>query len=150
MFTSEIAVALTIGVSLSLLFAELFGTLPGGLVVPGFLALSWRHPYSVLTVFLIGLLTFLIVGLILDKWVILYGRRKFVAMLLTGIGLSVGLNSLIPALPIVLPPLTGVGIIVPGLIANCFHKQGFLHTFLAMAVLTGMTIICVRLYYQFI
>lgn len=147
MFTSELAIALTIGVTLSLLFSEFFGYLPGGLVVPGYLALSWKYPYSLLTVFIVSLLTFCIVRFVLERLIILYGRRKFAAMLLAGIGFSVGLNFCIPLLPMTVPPLTGVGVIVPGLIANCYQKQGFLTTTANIAVLSSLTIIIVKLYH---
>jgi poly-gamma-glutamate biosynthesis protein PgsC/CapC len=147
LFTSELAIALTIGVTLSLLFSEFFGQLPGGLVVPGYLALSWEHPYSILSVFIISLLTFVTVKIILGRITILYGRRKFAAMLLTGIGFTVGLNFCIPFLPIAIPPLNGVGVIVPGLMANCYHKQGFLTTIAGMAVLSGITIAGIRFFH---
>lgn len=150
MFTSEIAIALTIGVVLSLLFSEFFGHLPGGLVVPGFLALSWNHPYSLLSVLFISILTYCMVKLIMGHFIILFGRRKFAAMLLVGIGFSVGLNQLIAHLPWVIPPLTGVGIIVPGLIANCFQKQGFLTTVASMAILSSITIVGIKLYHLYL
>lgn len=147
MFTSELAIALTIGVTLSLLFSEFFGNLPGGLVVPGYLALSWKYPYSLMTVFVISLLTFFLVRFVLERLIILYGRRKFAAMLLTGIGFTVGLNFCIPLLPMAVPPLTGVGVIVPGLIANCYQKQGFISTIASIAVLSSLTIIVMKLYH---
>ena len=147
LFTSELAIALTIGVTLSLLFSEIFGQIPGGLVVPGYLALSWKHPYSIISIFIISLLTFAVVKILLGRIVILYGRRKFAAMLLVGIGFTVGLNSCIPLSPVAIPTLTGVGVIVPGLMANCYQKQGFLMTIISQAALSAVTIGLFTLYH---
>ena len=46
MISTDLYVAIILGLTLSLLFAEKFGINPGGLVVPGYLALTMKDPKS--------------------------------------------------------------------------------------------------------
>lgn len=85
MFGSDLYIALILGVLLSLIFAEKTGIVPAGLVVPGYLGLVFNQPVFILLVLLVSLLTYVIVKYGLSKFMILYGRRKFAAMLITGI-----------------------------------------------------------------
>ena len=57
---SELYVAIILGLTLSLLFQEKFGINPGGLVVPGYIALSFKDPKGVIVIFIISLLTYMI------------------------------------------------------------------------------------------
>ena len=119
MISTDLYVAIILGLTLSLLFAEKFGINPGGLVVPGYLALTMKDPKSLIAIFLLSLLTYIIVEFGLNKFIILYGRRRFLAMVLkilldvfnVSMGMSLGI-------------LNGVGVVIPGLIANCYYKQG--------------------------
>ncbi len=85
MFGSDLYIALVLGVLVSLLFAEKTGILPAGLVVPGYLALIFDQPIFIAMVLVISILTYLIVTHVFSRFTILYGRRKFAAMLTTGI-----------------------------------------------------------------
>ena len=109
MVSTDLYVAIILGLTLSLLFQEKFGINPGGLVVPGYLALTMDNPKSLIVILLLSLLTYMIVEFGLNKFIILYGRRRFLAMLMVGMSLGV---------------LDGVRIVIPGLIANCYYKQG--------------------------
>lgn len=88
MFGSDLYISLILGVLLSLIFAEKTGIVPAGLVVPGYLALVFNQPVFILVVLSVSLLTYVIVRFGLSKFMILYGRRKFAAMLITGIALK--------------------------------------------------------------
>ena len=70
---------------LSLLYTEITGILPAGLVVAGYFALMFNHLYAILGILFISCLTYLIVTHVVSRFVILYGRRKFVAMITVGI-----------------------------------------------------------------
>ena len=109
MISTDLYVAIILGLTLSLLFAEKFGINPGGLVVPGYLALTMKDPKSLIAIFLLSLLTYIIVEFGLNKFVILYGRRRFLAMLMVCMVLKI---------------LLDVFNVIPGLIANCYYKQG--------------------------
>ena len=83
MIGTELYFSLFTGVLLSLLFAEKFGISPAGLVVPGYLALIFDQPVMLFSILIISCITYLIVDKVLSKVIILYGRRKFSAMILT-------------------------------------------------------------------
>ncbi|MCG3056564.1 poly-gamma-glutamate biosynthesis protein PgsC, partial [Escherichia coli] len=85
--------------TLSLIFTEKTGVLPAGLIVPGYLALIFDQPMMIVVVFVISLLTYVIVVYGISKVVILYGRRKFTAMLITGIAIKVIFDYFYPVLP---------------------------------------------------
>ncbi len=124
MVTTDLYVAIILGLTLSLLFQEKFGINPGGLVVPGYLALTMDNPKSLIVIALLSVLTYMIVEFGLNKFLILYGRRRFLAMLLVCMTLKIALDMLNVSMGMSMGVLDGVGIVIPGLIANCFYKQG--------------------------
>lgn len=146
MSTPELAVALTLGITFSLLFAEFSGFIPGGLVVPGYLALYWNRPFILVFVIVSSIITYLVVNKLLGRMVILYGKRKFAAMLLIGMGLTLLGENLMSFWTVQQLSLSGVGVVVPGLIANCYQRQGFSKTFMSMGILVGATLIGLFLY----
>ncbi|MDQ0220188.1 poly-gamma-glutamate biosynthesis protein PgsC [Peribacillus cavernae] len=147
MFGSDLYIALVLGVLLSLLFAEKTGILPAGLVVPGYLALVFDQPVFLAVIFLISIITYFIVTKFIAKFTILYGRRKFAAMLTTGILLKVAFDYLYPVMPFEIAEFRGIGVVVPGLIANTMQKQGLALTVSSTLLLSGGTFLCMYLYY---
>ena len=61
MVSPDLYVAIILGLTLSLLFQEKFGINPGGMVVPGYLALTMDNPKSLIVIFLLSVLTYIIV-----------------------------------------------------------------------------------------
>ena len=149
MFGSDLYIAPVLGVTLSLIFTEKTGVLPAGLIVPGYLALVFDQPITILMIFLISILTYVIVVYGISKVVILYGRRKFTAMLITGIVIKVAFDYFFPILPFEVFELRGIGIIVPGLIANTMQKQGLPLTVGTTVLLSGVTFGIMQVYYLF-
>lgn|SRR5690625_3412305 len=147
MFGSDLYIALVLGVILSLLFAEKTGIVPAGMVVPGYLALVFDQPIFVAVIFFISLLTYVIVTYGLSRITLLYGRRKFAAMLATGIVLKLILDYTYPILPFEIMEFRGIGVIVPGLIANTIQKQGAIITIGSTLLLSGLTFIILSVYY---
>ncbi|MFC0561039.1 poly-gamma-glutamate biosynthesis protein PgsC [Halalkalibacter alkalisediminis] len=149
MFGSDLYIALVIGVVLSLIYAEKTGVLPAGLIVPGYLALVFDQPIFLLLVFLVSFLTYFIVVYGIGKITILYGRRKFAAMLTTGIVLKLVFDYFYPVLPFEAFEFRGIGVIVPGLIANTIQKQGLVPTVGSTILLSGITFAIISIYYLF-
>lgn len=147
MFGSDLYISLVLGVILSLIFAEKTGVMPAGLVVPGYLALVFDQPVFMIMIFSISLLTFLIVNYGISRITILYGRRKFAAMLVTGIALKLIFDFIYPILPFEIYEFRGIGVIVPGLIANTIQKQGVILTFTSTLLLSGLTFLIMLGYY---
>jgi len=143
MFGTELYLSLVIGVIVSLIYAERTGVIPAGLIVPGYLALVLDQVVFVSAIFLLSFLTFLAVDKGVSKVVILYGRRRFVAMLSIGILLKLVFDALYPAMPFEVYEFRGIGVIVPGLIANAIHRQGVPHTLISTLLLSGVTFLIV-------
>ena len=94
MLGSDLYISLIIGVVLSLIYAEKTGVLPAGLIVPGYLALIFDQPLFLAVVLLLSFLCYLIVTYGIGRFTILYGRRKFAAMMAVGIALKLIFDSL--------------------------------------------------------
>ena len=146
MIGSELYFSLFVGVVLSLIFAEKFGIKPAGLVVPGYLALIFDQPIMLLSVLIISYLTYFIVSNGISKWVILYGRRKFAAMILTGMVIKFIFDLLYPLTPFEMVEVSGIGVVIPGIIANTIQKQGVVITLSTTMLLTCITYIILFLY----
>ena len=115
---------LGIGLFVSLLYAEIFGVAPGGIIVPGYLALGIHDPIAISITLGVSLLTFFVVR-VLTTVTIIYGRRRTVLMLLIGFLLG----SLVRAIFGVGTPVGPfevdiIGYIIPGLIAIWMDRQG--------------------------
>ncbi|KWW17422.1 MULTISPECIES: poly-gamma-glutamate biosynthesis protein PgsC [Bacillaceae] len=149
MFGSDLYVALVLGVTLSLIFSEKTGVVPAGLIVPGYLALVFDQWEIMLVIMIISVVTYLIVTHGLSRWVILYGRRKFAAMMVTGICLKLLLDFVYPVMPFEIFEFRGIGIIVPGLIANTIQRQGMPLTLGSTLLLSGLTFGLMNVYYLF-
>ncbi|WP_239725101.1 MULTISPECIES: poly-gamma-glutamate biosynthesis protein PgsC [unclassified Mammaliicoccus] len=146
MIGSELYFSLFVGVILSLIFAEKFGISPAGLVVPGYLALVFDQPIMLLIVLIISCITYLIVNNVISKFVILYGRRKFAAMILTGMVLKFLFDLAYPLAPFEVLEMTGIGVVIPGIIANTIQKQGTIITLSSCMLLTCITYVILFLY----
>jgi gamma-polyglutamate biosynthesis protein CapC len=147
LFGTDLYIALVVGVIISLIYAEKTGIMPAGLIAPGYLAIVFDQPVFLLTIFLISFLTYLIVAHGLSRIMILYGRRKFAAMLSTGIVLKLIFDYFYPILPFEIYEFRGLGVIVPGLIANAMQRQGVVPTVASTLVLTAATFVIITLYY---
>jgi poly-gamma-glutamate biosynthesis protein PgsC/CapC len=119
-----------IGLAVSLLFTEAFGIAAGGMIVPGYLALALSRPLDV--VFTVGaaLITFVVVHAI-SAFVVVYGRRRTVLMILVGY-LTGMLIRAVPGAELGGPEAQIVGYIIPGLIAIWLDRQGVVETLTAL------------------
>jgi gamma-polyglutamate biosynthesis protein CapC len=140
--------ALIIGVVVSLLLTELVGLTPGGIIVPGYVALLLDRPAALLGFLLVAFASFGIV-LALGTRLMLYGSRRFTVAVLAGLTLSAGAQW---AVPIYVPGYVewaGLGFIVPGLLAHQFDRQGVLPTLMMLAIAAPLVrvilIVAVRL-----
>jgi poly-gamma-glutamate biosynthesis protein PgsC/CapC len=128
-----------IGLVLSLAMSEFLGVAPGGIIVPGYLALGLHDPLAVLLTFAVAGVTFFIVRA-LTTVSILYGRRRTVLMLLIGFLLGSLIRTQVPAgTTLGSLPVDVVGYIVPGLIAIWMDRQGTVVTLAAALTATVAT-----------
>jgi len=82
-----IELAITLGLTFSLLAYEVFGLAAGGIVVPGYIALILTNPDRLLGILLVSFITYLIVKS-LGNFMFLYGRRQMVLSILIGTALA--------------------------------------------------------------
>lgn len=146
MVGSELYFSLFVGIVLSLIFAEKFGINPAGLVVPGYLALIFDQPIMLLSVLIISCLTYFIVAHDISKVALLYGRRKFAAMILTGMIIKFVFDLIYPLTPFEVVQISGIGIVIPGIIANTIQKQGTITTLASCMLLTCITYVVLFAY----
>jgi len=150
-----LALAIGVGLIITLLITEAFGIAAGGLVVPGYMALKLMQPVNFAITMLVALGAFAIVR-VLSSFMVLYGRRMTGLTILTAYLLGALLELVIGggvALDIapqgglfvgmgdteydnlnqrisdpVFVELGVIGYIIPGLIALWFNRQGVLPT----------------------
>ena len=127
--------AIGIGVMVSFVFYEMVGFSPGGIVVPGYVALFLDQPIRILVTLLVALLTYFAVK-ILSNYIILYGRRRFLTMVLVSFLLKWLIEEMIIKMPISGVELRSIGYIIPGLIANEMRRQGIFPTIYSLAIVS--------------
>lgn len=123
---------LVLGVVVSLLMTELLGVSPGGVIVPGYIALYLTVPVRLGATLLDAGLA-LGAGHLLSRAVVLFGRRRYAVFLLSGFLARVLMERLVPALVPEAPLLAAVGWLIPGILAADAHRQGPWRTLAALA-----------------
>ena len=127
--------AIGIGVMVSFAFYEIVGFSPWGIVVPGYVALFLDQPIRILVTVLASLLTYFAVK-ILSNYIILYGRRRFLTMVLVSFLLKWLIEEIIIKMPVSGIELRSIGYIIPGLIANEMRRQGIFPTLYSLVIVS--------------
>lgn len=134
-----------IGLVLSFFFYELTGLTAGGFVVPGYFALYWGQPLMMAIALVTALITFGLVRIV-SQVSILYGRRRFTVMVITGFACHWIMDSLLTVINVANIVIDPIGYIIPGLVANEMDRQGVTATLLSLiAVSAGVRIILLAL-----
>ncbi len=116
-----------LGIFISLIYSEITGFSPSGLIVPGYLAININNPERIAVTLLVSLLTFFIIKL-LSNYTIIYGKRQFAL----SVGIALIINLIFTGFFI-----TSIGIIgniIPGIIANEWTKEGLLISSISLGV----------------
>lgn len=127
-----------IGLILSVFYVETMDIYPGGIIVPAYLALYLDQPSRVMATVLIALVSLLTYRL-LTRFFILFGRRRFVMLLLLGAVWGQLLFLVMPHVFAGSSEFRMIGWVVPGLLANNCEKQKWgttLASLLTVSVLT--------------
>jgi poly-gamma-glutamate biosynthesis protein PgsC/CapC len=116
-----------LGLLISLFFIGLTSFYPGGIIVPSYLVLFMDQHARIVGTLIAALLTMLCFKLA-SQYLILFGKRRLVFMILLG-----GLWTFIwlQVFPFIFPAsleFRVIGWVIPGLIANHFERQGILVT----------------------
>lgn len=133
-----------IGLIIGIIFYELTDISPGGLVVPGMIAYYIYTPERILMTIIISIITHLLM-LIVQKYTIIYGKRKFVVHILLATILSLLVSLVGGWLDINFLLIPIVGYIIPGLVSNEMSKQGMFKTLIALLIVSGLVSLMVLL-----
>lgn len=128
--------AIGISIILGFLFSEFLGIATGGLVSAGYMAFFMGTPARVISTLALSLIIYCLT-LLLQKYIIIYGKRRFmVVVLLSLIGTWLVEQYLSKYLGFIGQDVRMVGFIIPGLIANDMFKQGVVKTIAAVTILS--------------
>lgn len=136
--------AIGLGMLISLVFSETLGLATGGMIVPGYIALHVRDPLRVAGTVLVALVTFGIVRF-LSNYVLIYGRRRTVIVLLIGFCLG-WISKKVLSMPEQGIEMESIGYVIPGLIADWMERQGVVQTLSSLvmaAVLVRLLLILI-------
>lgn len=145
-----LAVSIGIGLIVSLLFTEAFGLSVGGMIVPGYLAMYFDQPMTIALTLLAALVTW---GCVrgLNRWAILFGRRRVVITMVIGFAVAslmrvaaswavassaTGADSAASQAAVV--GATVIGFVIPGLIALWIDRTGVIQTLSPLVVASSL------------
>lgn len=138
MWLDLLSLSIAVGLVVSLLLSETLGRGAGGLVVPGYVAFHLTQPVTVVLTIVTALATYAVVFW-LSQVLIIYGRRRTVMMLLTGLLFGMLVRGALGVLPTEPSPAhTVIGYIIPGLLAIWFDRQGLFDTLATMLTATAI------------
>ncbi|HHT15144.1 MAG: poly-gamma-glutamate biosynthesis protein PgsC/CapC [Christensenellales bacterium] len=123
-----------LSVILSLLSTELLGLYSGGMISAGYLAFYLEQPLRIATTLLVSLCIYVLTSF-LSRFVILTSRRRFSLSIILGLLLGTFVNRFVFMLGVP-QDLRLIGSLIPSLIANDMHKQGWFKTILALLLNT--------------
>jgi poly-gamma-glutamate biosynthesis protein PgsC/CapC len=135
-----------VGLVLAVLFVEVFGIYPGGIIVPAYLALHLGQPLRLLATLAAALLS-LAVYRALSRRLLLFGKRRFVLMVLLGALISQLWFLVFPSIFPSLPGLRVIGWVIPGLLANQLERQRALPTLAGLLIVMVLTAALSRLFF---
>lgn len=127
-------VAIGLSVILSFLTTEFLGLATGGMISAGYLALFLQSPFRIIATLICSVAVWAVI-LFLQKFIIIYGRRRFVLSILLGFTFTFVWSKVIPLTGINMD-IRIVGYIIPGLIANDMVRQGVFKTIGALLIVS--------------
>jgi poly-gamma-glutamate biosynthesis protein PgsC/CapC len=135
---------LIVGLAAALLYIEITGLVPGGIIVPAYLALYFDQPGRLAATIAAALLAFGSCQ-IASRFFLIFGRRRFVFLLLAGAFFGQAWLLFWPHLEIGRIDLRVIGWVIPGLLANNLVRQKFWPTLAGVATVTALTVGIVEL-----
>ena len=135
---------LFIGIIIAVIYIEFMDIYPGGIIVPAYIALYLDQPLKVLVTIAVAFLS-LYTYKVLSRYLILFGKRRFVMMVLLGALWAQVWFLVLPhffASPL---ELRAIGWLIPGLLANNLEKQKLIPTLASMFTVAVITYFMGRL-----
>jgi poly-gamma-glutamate biosynthesis protein PgsC/CapC len=138
--------ALLIGLIIGFLFYELFEISPGGVITPGYFALFVDQPFRLISTIVIAFIVFAIIEY-LAKYLILYGKRKFLLSILIGFSIKILFDQIFYPMISINIELAVIGYLIPGLIANEMSRQSPIKTILGLGIVTSIVFLLLKIFY---
>jgi poly-gamma-glutamate biosynthesis protein PgsC/CapC len=132
-----------IGLLLAVLYVEMFDIYPGGIIVPAYIALYLHQPGRIAATVVVAYLSLFSYKL-LSRYVILFGRRRFIMVILLG---ALWAHIWFLIWPEILPQPIGmrtIGLVIPGLLANNMERQKHILTIASMITVSIATYFLAR------
>lgn len=129
-----------IGLIIAIIFYEIVQISPGGLIVPGVLAMYIQRWDWILASILIAILTYYIVK-ILSRYLLIFGKRKFVLFITISLLLSYLVSLLTSYLPFSWANISVIGYTITGILASNIDKQGMKKTLPALGIVLLLTVL---------
>ncbi len=133
-----------IGIILAVFYVELMDIYPGGIIVPAYMAIYLDQPLRVLATVVIALLS-LLTYRFFARFFILFGRRRFVMLLLLGALWGQLLFLATPHIFAGAAELRVIGWVIPGLLANNCEKQKIFETLASLFTVSILTYFVIKL-----
>lgn len=134
-------IAIMVGIVISMFWYERRNLSPGGVIVPGLVALFVvTRPLVILYTLLVAFATLIVVKKASDH-VILFGRRRFSALMLISFGIAWALELITGSMEGMAAEFQVIGFIIPGLMANEMQRQGEFETLYTFATITIITLL---------
>jgi len=127
------------GIIIGLLFTELTGLSPGGIIVPGYMALFLNRPLEIALTLAAAMGVMLCVKL-LSGLFFLFGRRRYALFLLLGLLFKLIIDHVFTGQTMMdnRIDIRLIGWLIPGIIASDMYKQGIPKTLFAAASVTAL------------
>jgi poly-gamma-glutamate biosynthesis protein PgsC/CapC len=122
----------------------LFKYYPGGIIVPVYFAMYMYQPRRIIGTLAIAFIVVLVYKL-LSKKLLIFGRRRFVFLLVLSIFVTLIINSFTNTYSLETIGYRTLGAIVPGLLGNNIARQGFVVTLVSLFIITVATFFSYRL-----
>jgi len=135
---------LFIGLIIAVLYVEMMDIYPGGIIVPAYIALYLDQPLKVLATIGVAFLS-LYTYKALSRFLILFGKRRFVMMVLLGALWAQIWFLVLPHFFSSPLELRAIGWLIPGLLANNLEKQRIIPTLASMFTVSVITYFLVRM-----
>ncbi|MFB0518162.1 MAG: poly-gamma-glutamate biosynthesis protein PgsC [Acidobacteriota bacterium] len=135
---------LFIGIIIAVIYIEMMDIYPGGIIVPAYIALYLDQPLKVLATIAVAFFS-LYTYKLLSRYLILFGKRRFVMMVLLGALWAQVWFLVLPhffASPL---ELRAIGWLIPGLLANNLEKQKLIPTLASMFTVAVITYFIARI-----
>jgi poly-gamma-glutamate biosynthesis protein PgsC/CapC len=135
---------LFLGIVVAVIYTELMDVYPGGIIVPAYFAFFLDQPLRVgITLLAAGL--GLLCYRILSQYLILFGKRRFVILVLLGACWAQIWHLVLPQMFPSSLEMRAIGWIIPGLLANNLDKQRSIPTLVSLLVVSVITYFLVHM-----